>query len=258
MPLPDLRDVCLDVDVVSGEVCITMPGGSEICATLPDLVPPTQDKFIRQLFGQVNSALAPLQPVFNVIDTVVAIFECIKAISTLNPEKIVNCIPNLAEKVDGLLKLIPQLSLVALVGGLIEVIILFLRGQKNQIARMRALLVRLLDAETAATRPGNRALANVLPCALDDLDKLILWQNESNKPVNRLFGVINLFLEIIGLARFKIPCIGNLLADLGVLDDQLELIDLLIELLTTIRLAIPLPPSPIFFGVQPGGVATGC
>lgn len=260
MPLPDLRDFCIDVDVVPGEVCITFPGGTEVCATMPDLVPPSPDKLIRQLFAQANAALAPLQPVFNIIDAVVAIFDCVKAISTLDPVKIIECIPNLAEKVAALLKLIPQLSIPALVAGLIEVLVLYLRGIRNQLVRARELLVRLLDAETAATRPGNLALARVLPCALDDLDKLIAWQNESAKPINRLIGVINLFLEIIGLSRFKIPCLGTFLADLGVLDDQIELVDLLIQLLEIIRAAIPIPYPPWFFDPNGGvgGVATGC
>lgn len=260
MPLPDLRDFCLDVDVVPGEVCLTFPGGQEVCATLPDLVPPTPDKLIRQLFAQANAALAPLQPVFNIIDAVVAVFDCIKAISTLDPQKIIECIPGLAEKVNKLLALIPQLSIPALVAGLIEVLILYLRGTRDQVARARDLLVRVLDAETAATRPGNLALARVLPCALDDLDKLIQWQNESAKPVNRLIGVINFFLEIVGLERFKIPCIGTYLATLAGCDDQLALIDLLIELLEIVRLAIPIPPSPYFFDPSAGlgGVATGC
>lgn len=260
MPLPDLREFCIDIDVVPGEVCVTFPGGAEICATLPDIVPPQPDKYIRALFAQVNSALAPLQPIFNIIDAIVAVFDCIKAVSTLDPVEIINCIPNLADKVAALLNLLPQLSLPALIAGLLEVLILYMQGTRNQIVRAIELLQRVLDAETAATRPGNIALARVLPCALDDLDKLFQWQNEANKPVNRLIGVINLFLEIIGLSRFKIPCIGSLLADLPQLEAAIDLIDLLIELLRIIRLAIPIPPSPFFFdpygGV--GGAATSC
>lgn len=257
MPIPPLSSFCINNPVTPGEICIPMPGGSQVCATLPDLVPPAPDKFVRQLFGQVNAALAPLEPVFNIIDAVVATFECIKATSTLNPQKIIECIPNLAEKVGALLQLIPQLSLVGTVAALIEVIILFLQSQQTQIRRMKDLLTRLLDAETAATRPGNLALADILPCAFDDLDKLVVWQNESNKPVNRLIGVINLFLEIIGLEDYQIPCIGSLASDLDLIDKQLELIDALIELLTIIRTAIPFP-SFGYVNAQPGGVASGC
>ena len=257
MPLPDLRDFCIDVDVAPGEVCVTMPGGAEMCVTLPDLVPPSPDKLIRQMFAQLNAALAPLTPIFNIVDAVVAVFDCIKAISTLDPVEILNCIPGLAEKVNKLLTLIPALSLPALVAGVLEILILWLRGMYNQAARAEALLKRILAAETASLRPGNLALASVIPCALDDLDKLLQWQNESSKPVNRLIGVVNTFLEIIGLERFTIPCLGQVLADLSALGLYLELITLLEQLLTIIRAFIPIFPNFALDAVA-GGVAKGC
>jgi len=257
MPLPDLRDFCIDVDVAPGEVCVTMPGGAELCVTLPDIVPPTADKLIRQLFAQLNAALTPLTPIFNIIDAVVAVFDCIKAISTLDVEEILACIPGLAEKVGKLLNLVPQLSIPALVASVLEILILWLRGMRNQAVRAQELLTRVLNAETAAARPGNLALANVIPCALDDLDKLLQWQNESSKPVNRLIGVINSFLEIVGLERFTIPCLGQVLPDLGVIDLYIRLIDLLEQLLTIIRAFIPIFPNAALNAVA-GGVASGC
>jgi len=229
-------------------VCVTFPGGAEVCVSLPSASPPTLDELMRQLFAQVNTALAPLTPIFNIIDAVVAVFDCVKAISTLNPQEILNCIPNLAEKVAELLNLIPQVSLVALVADVIELLILYFKGIRNQIIRQALYYQRILAAQTAATEPGNAALARVLPCALDDLDQLLNWQNQSAAPVNRLIGVINLFLEIIGLSRFKIPTAGGLTVEDLENTDVIQLIDLTIELLTYIRLAIPIPPSQALIG----------
>lgn len=255
MPIPNLQSLCLSIQVVPGEVCIPFPGGAEVCVTMPDIVPPTPDKLIRQLFAQANAALAPLNPIFNIIDTVVAVFDCIKAISTLNPEEIIACIPNLAQQINKLLQLIPVLSIPFLVAALIDTLILYLRGTQAQLRRAQILLARLLDAETAAVRPGNVGLGDIVDCAFDDLNNLIAWQNECAKPVNRLIGVINLFLEIIGLERFTIPCLGTFIADLDAINAILEFIDLLIELLTIIRLAIPVFPPLL---PQVGGVAQGC
>src|SRR5690606_977270 len=103
----------------------------------------------------------------------------------------------------------------------------------------------IMDAETASARPGNIALARILPCARHDLDKLLVWRNESNKPVNRLVGVINAFLTLIGLGRFRIPCLGSAIADPGALDTAVEFVDVLIELLEIIRLAIPIYPNAV-------------
>lgn len=248
MPLPDLRTFCIDVDAVPGDVCVTFPGGAEVCVSLPSASPPTLDELMRQLFAQVNTALAPLTPIFNIIDAVVAVFDCVKAISTLNPQEILNCIPNLAEKVAELLNLIPQVSLVALVADVIELLILYFKGIRNQIIRQQLYYQRILAAQLAAAEPGNASLARVLPCARDDLDQLLNWQNQSAAPVNRLIGVINLFLEIIGLSRFKIPAGPSLTVEDLENTDIIQLIDLTIELLTYVRLAIPIPPSQALIG----------
>lgn len=217
--------------------------------SLPSASPPTLDKLMRQAFAQVNTALAPLTPIFNIIDAVVAVFDCVKAISTLNPQEILNCIPNLAEKVAELLNLIPQVSLVALVADVIELLILYFRGLRNQILRQQLYYLRILDAQIAAQRPGNAGLARVLPCAQEDLDQLLLWQSRSAAPVNRLIGVVNLFLEIIGQSQYQIPLASSVVSLEDLESGQtIELIDKTVELLVYIRLALPIPPSAELIG----------
>lgn len=236
MPLPDLRTLCVDIDVTPGDLCVTFPGGTEVCVHFPSLVPPSPDELVRQLFAQLNSALAPLQPVFNIIDVVVAIFDCIKAISTLDPVQIINCIPNLAERVAALLRLIPLLTIPVLVVQFLDILILFLRGQRNQVARQAAYLQRILAAELAATRPGNVGLNAAIICAREDLANLIRFFNDGATPINRLIGVINLFMETIGLGQYAIPDISNI--DDEDLAHATAVYDVTIELLTHLRNAI--------------------
>lgn len=236
MPLPDLRSLCIDLDVTPGDLCVTLPGPVEVCAHFPSLVPPSPDELVRQLFAQVNSALAPLQPIFNIIDVVVAIFDCIKAISTLDPVKIIECIPNLAQRIAALLRLIPLLSIPVLVVQFLDILILFLKGQRNQLVRQLNYLQRIIAAELAAQRPGNVGLNHAIICAREDLDKLIQWFNEGATPLNRLIGIINFFLEIIGLEKYAIPDMSTVNPE--ALEDGIAVIDLTIELLTGIRNAV--------------------
>lgn len=252
----DLRVFCIDIDSSSGDWCISFPGGAELCLQLPDAIPPNPDKIARQLFAQLNTALAPMTPIFNIIDAVQAIFDCLKAVATLDPQEIISCLPGLAEKVSALLSILPQYSIPAMLASILEVLILYLQGTRNQYLRLIEHLTRILNAGTAATRPGNAALARVLPCALEDFDKLIVWQNEGKKPLNRLIGVINTFLELVGLGKFAIPCLGEIFADLTLLEAAVVVLDELIELLRIIRLAIPIPTGPQFSGGTIGGV--GC
>ena len=89
MPLP----ICIEIPEIPDPFQITLPGG----VTMEHI----------NLMEVIQPALTPLVPLFNIIDTVVAVFNCIKAIpDTLgpppDPTAIAACIPELAEKVFGL------------------------------------------------------------------------------------------------------------------------------------------------------------
>lgn len=245
MPIPDLPQLCIDLLVTPGELCVTLPVGADLCVQFPSVVPPTPDELVKMLFGQINTALAPLQPIFNIVDAVVAVFNCVKAISTLDPVEIINCIPNLAQVINQLLKLIPQLSLPILIVQFIDVLIIYLNGQVNQLLRYQAYLERILTAETIALRPGNIALANVITCAKSDSNKLISFMNEQNAPVNRLIGFINLFLKIIGIEP-GLPTLGEILPDQ--VEDTILLIGYTVEALEFIRKLIPVGGSSLPLG----------
>ena len=255
MTLDDLRALCIDVDSSSGDWCVAFPGG-ELCMTLPDAVPPNADKIAKQMFAQLNTALTPLNPIFNIIDAVQAVFNCLEAFATLDPQEILDCLPGLAEKVNALLALLPQYSIPAMIANILEVLILYLQGTRNQYLRLIDKIARIIDAETAAARPGNIALGNIINCINDDFDQLLVWTNESKKPLNRLIGIINTFMELVGLGQFQIPCLGEAFKDIDLLEAAVAVIDALIDLLRIIRLAIPIIPSPQFTGSTVGGV--GC
>src|SRR5580704_7442375 len=78
------------------DLCITFPGGATVCAMdILNAADPFQ--IIQSLLQSVNTALAPLTPIFNIIDVVEAIVACIQAIPQClappNPEPLIKCIP---------------------------------------------------------------------------------------------------------------------------------------------------------------------
>ena len=62
MPLP----ICIEIPELPDPFSITLPGGVSMESI--------------NLMEQIQPALTPLVPVFNIIDTVVAVFNCVKAI----------------------------------------------------------------------------------------------------------------------------------------------------------------------------------
>ena len=237
MPLPDLSEVCIDLKVTSQELCITFPGGAEMCVQIPGVPDPTDVS--KQLLAQANAALAPLVPVFNIIDAIIALFNCVKAIPDSlgpppDPTALANCIPDLAEKVDKLLKLIPQLSIPVLIAGLIDVLLFYLEGLRGQLQAIIAAQVRIAAAATRAAELGNVQLRTVVDCAEASMDAYLQNLNESVKPLNRLVGVLNLFLQLVGLS--PLPDLANLGDDA---EAALTPLDLVIQKLQTARAALP-------------------
>lgn len=234
--------MCLPLSIGDGDHCVVMPGGTELCVNFPSIIPPTLLELMQQMFAQLNSAMAPLQPIFNIIDAIVQVLECIKATSTLDPEEILACIPGLTEKVNKLLALVPQLSIPLMIRDVIKCVVIFLEGLQDQLRSIQEFLNRVLAAELAAAEPGNVGIGLSVDCAKGQIDAQLDYLNETAKPVNRLIGLINFFLDLIGLDDFCIPSIGSVAVD--VIDPFLELLQVLIDFLNLLLSFITIPSIP--------------
>jgi len=134
--------ICIEIPELPDPLSITLPGGVSMESI--------------NLMEQIQPALTPLMPMFDIIDTVVAVFNCIKAIpDTLGPPPdptvIAACIPELAEKVNKLLKLIPQLCLPYTIIGIIDLIIDVLRQARSLLLHLQAQMQQITGAVDRAT-----------------------------------------------------------------------------------------------------------
>jgi len=235
---------CITIPALPPPKEITFPGGATLSQVLAagSEIPDPLD-MVTNLLGQANAAMAPLVPVFNVIDAVIATFNCIKAIPDSlgpppDPTKLAECIPELAEKVDALLKLIPQLSVPLLVVGIIDCIIDFLKGIKQQLEAIIDKLVEVANAATKADELGDAKLKLVVECAEENVNIQLQAMNESLGPINKLIAILNIFLGLIGLP--EVPELGSLLES-GDPEQALQPLDDVVKLLTDIRNAVPVP-----------------
>lgn len=95
-------ELCLELPEIPDPFELTLPGGITIERI--------------NLLEVIQPILAPLMPLFEIVDTIVAIFNCVKALPDSlgpppDPTVLAACIPELGEKIAQLLKLLPQLSL---------------------------------------------------------------------------------------------------------------------------------------------------
>ncbi len=241
MPLPSdvisLLTVC-GIQVPKRDCCVPLPGGAEICVQLPQVGIPDPIEIQIMLFAQVNAALAPMAPVFRILDVVLALVECIKAIPKAifppNPAPVIQCIVKLVEVVVEILKLVPPFSLLFTVAAILDCLILFLGSLDTTIRTVIEKNAALLAASLAPATPG---AAFIIACEKGNLDAYVKNLNEAMKPLNRLLGVINLFMTLAG--QDGIPpfdAIGSTAAEAEAFLDPLSAT---VTTLRTIRSFIP-------------------
>lgn len=222
---------------------VTLPGGVTISQVISAIksVPNAADMGIN-LMQQLQPAMAPLVPIFDIIDTVVAVFNCIKAIPDSlgpppDPTALAACIPDLAKKVDKLLKLIPQLSVPLMVKGLIDVIISTLVGIRSQILALQQQMTSVLNAIDKATDLDDAGLQAIASCAQANVEQQARNIGQSLAALGKLIGLVNLFMGMIGGP--EVPDLSNLAGK--PLDEVVEPLDALVTTLKGVRDAVPVP-----------------
>jgi len=242
VPLPDLNQFCIPL-LPASPFCVTIPGGAKICVQVGidggDLLQMTQ-----ALLAQVNTALAPLQPMFDVILVIEAIIQCVQAIPDAlglppDPSGLIKCIPNLLQKLAALLALLPQLVLPLLLKQILNVLTNNLLAIKLQLQAIIAQETRILAAtQVAKVLPLGSALQGIIDCETGNLDVTLLNLNAGMAPLNELLAIINIFLSIIGLQG--IPSFADLGQDAQA---ALQPLDDAVQVLQAVNASIPLPTS---------------
>jgi hypothetical protein len=220
--------ICIEIPEIPDPFAITLPGG----ITMESI----------NLMEQIQPALTPLVPLFDIIDMVVAVFNCVKAIpDTLGPPPdptvLAACIPELAEKVSKLLKLIPQLSLPYTIIGIIDLVIDTLRQARTQLLHLQAQMQQILGAIDRATDLDDAGLMAITSCAQANVAQEAANVGKSLAALGKLIGLLNLFLGMVGGP--EVPDLSDLAGT--PLDEAIPPIDAIIETLQGVRDAVPVP-----------------
>lgn len=220
--------ICIEIPEIPDPFGLTLPGGVQIERI--------------NLMEVIQPALTPLVPFFDIIDTIVAVFNCIKAIpDTLGPPPdptvLAACLPDLAEKVAKLLKLIPQLSLPLLIVGLIDLVIDTLRQARSLLLHLQQQMQQILGAIDRATELEDAGLMAITSCAQANVATEAANVGKALASLGKLIGLINLFMGMVGGP--EIPDLSDLAG--RPLDDVIPPIDAIIETLQNARAAVPVP-----------------
>jgi hypothetical protein len=221
---------CLHVAPV--RCCVPLPGGGQICGFSDSLDP---WKMLQPYIQALMATLNPFMPVFRILAVLLALVDCIKAIpqSILppNPGPIINCLQKLISAVVEVIKLIPFITLPFTLVAILDCVILFLTALRNTL---QLIIVRFTQLNIALQNP---ALAFGAQCELDLLSVQIGSINSILVALGILFGVVNLFLGLIGLDGIPTSLSVDLSEDVEVV---LEPLNETISALQLVRSFIPI------------------
>jgi hypothetical protein len=221
-------DICTEIPDVGDPFALSLPGGLEI-----------QDY---NLMKAIQPLLAPLIPLFNIIDAVVALYNCLKAIPDClgpppDPTALAQCLPDLAQKIMKLLNLVPILSLPITVAALVDLVIAALREVKTKLQNLVDQLGQMERSIEHARNLNDAGLSAILACAQGNVEQESRNMGKQLASLGKLLGLLDLFMNMIGGP--KVPSLTNL-NGLS-LKEVLAPIDLLVSALMTVREAIPFP-----------------
>jgi len=204
MALPPLHGFC-QTNAVSTRLCITMPGGAEVCAQFPAARVPDPSELIAALFGNLSAALAPLAPIFSIIEVLIAIVDCLKAVQKAiasfppRPDKLLSCFPKLARALGKVLSLLPPLTIPVMIGNFLDALLTFLAGIRNQLLAIIRKTLKILIASTSAASLPSLQLGVIVDCAQGDLDLYMANLNANAGPLARMLSFVNELLSLAGM-----------------------------------------------------------
>ncbi len=221
-------ELCLELPEIPDPFQLTLPGG----VTIERI----------NLLEVIQPLLAPLMPLFEIVDTIVAIFNCVKAIPDSlgpppDPTVLAACIPELGEKVAQLLKLIPQLSLPILLKQICKLIVQTLREARNALVHLQEQMQRILRAVDRATELEDSGLMAISSCAKTNAGQEAANVGKMLASLGRLIRLVNPFFGMLGLP--EVPSLSELAGK--PLDLVIEPLDALIEVFQNAGNAIPVP-----------------
>lgn len=220
--------ICLHIPEAPEPLAVTLPGG--VTLQQPDLL------------QAVQPALTPLVPLFDIVDTVVAVFNCIKAIPASlgpppDPTVLASSISELAEKVMKLLRLLPQLSLPYTLIGLIDLILDTLQRARGQLLHLHQRMQKIQGAIGRAGELEDAGLLAVASCAQENVAQEAANTGKALASLSKLVALLNLFLGMVGAP--EVPDLSSLSG--RPLDEAIAPLDSIVEALLAVRRAIPLP-----------------
>jgi hypothetical protein len=147
------------------------------------------------------------------------------------------CLPDLAEKLNKLLNLLPWVVLPRMLRRLLTLAIETLRTVRSQLMYLQAQILQILGTIDRAKNLGDAGLMAICQCAQANVATEAANVGKSLAALGKLLGIINIFMGLVGGPQ--VPDLKDLAG--RPLDKAIPPFDALIKALEAARTAVPGP-----------------
>ena len=214
---------------------ITFPGGI-VLESPPIFRPHDRLMELEGMFAALAPAMAGMGPVFTMIEVIGAIVDMVKAIATLNPVEIANAAVAFAQAVDKLLGIIPQVSLPLFILGLLQLVVDLLATLIDFLQSIQQQQAQVDAMKAYAQAQGLDRMYQDALCLEENLQVQLEYFNNGMGALAAFIVIIEALGSIAGLDISIDADTGS-----GGIGDTLDRLALIVDTITTILEAIPIP-----------------
>lgn len=243
-PIVDLSILCEVPPQFPKPLCITLPGGVEICPQ-PSLMHLGVMEYARMAIGMANVALAPLVPFFRVVDVIVSIQNVLSVIPDIlgpppNPAPLIDALAKLLEKMKFLLRMVPALSVPIMILNLLDVVILNLEGFISELHSLARFKRQIQQAQIGAADAVG--LVAILKCAQSQYDAQMGNLEHMFATINPIIQIVNLLAQLAQLGDpFPLKMFESVDTTFaGGPEDIAAVLQTIVDKLSFVRAAIPI------------------
>lgn len=205
----DLSVLCQPIPEIPDDWFLTLPGGLKIHAQ-GGIIPIGGLEYARLAIGAASNAIAPLGPIFDIIEMIASIQKAFSAVLDAlgpppDPSKLVKVVKDLEEKTANLVKLLPIFSLPIMLVQFLDILIQALEGSASEFISLARFGQQIQEAQFAAEQsPG---LGSIIKCAVSSQQTQFNNVERAIASINPIIDVFNLFAKLAQINK-QIPQLG--------------------------------------------------
>jgi hypothetical protein len=193
--------VCVELPEMEIAPAVNMPGIGELTFirdTLADM-PRISDQVFK-LLNVMSPALAPVYSLIRVLDIIIAIIDCVKAIPKslpFNPQPLIECFTNLFEALSALVALLPPFAYIRLIVDIVALIRAVVDDMLDVFAVIDREVSQIKATIDRAMADNDTILLQIGDCAKDNLEKTTAGILQVFEAVAKIILVAISILDII-------------------------------------------------------------